>query len=165
MNEKELKRLNRSELLEMLIAQMEENEQLRQELDEIKAERNKKEVILDNAGSIAEAALQLNGVFEAAQAACQQYIDNIRQLNEKTETDCTKMKEESCAEAERMLAEAERQRTDRDRETESVCAEMIQKAKRESQKYWEDVSEKLEAYYAAHTGLRELLAVPTSGRE
>ena len=37
-----------------------------------------RQIRLEQAGSIAEAALKLNGVFEAAQAACNQYLENIR---------------------------------------------------------------------------------------
>lgn len=38
-----------------------------------------KEKVIDEAGSVADAALQLNGVFEAAQHAADQYLYNIRQ--------------------------------------------------------------------------------------
>ena len=38
-------------------------------------ERN---VLLGEAGSIAEAALRIQGVFEAAQAAADQYLDSVR---------------------------------------------------------------------------------------
>ena len=49
---------------------------------------------IDDAGSIAEAALQVNGVFEAAQKACEQYIDNIKNLSKRQEVICDqKMKE------------------------------------------------------------------------
>ena len=39
-------------------------------------------ILLGQAGSIAEAALRLNGVFEAAEAAAQQYLENVRRLAE-----------------------------------------------------------------------------------
>lgn len=37
---------------------------------------------LENAGSIAEAALRLNGVFEAAQKAAEQYLMNVKRIGE-----------------------------------------------------------------------------------
>ena len=37
---------------------------------------------MEKAGSIAEASLMLNGVFEAAQAAVDQYLENIIGTNE-----------------------------------------------------------------------------------
>ena len=33
--------------------------------------------MIENSGSIAEAALKLSGIFEAAQAAADQYLENI----------------------------------------------------------------------------------------
>ena len=59
---------------------MEENERLRQELDEAQAECAKRQIILENAGSIAEAALQLNEVFEAADRAAKQYLESVRKM-------------------------------------------------------------------------------------
>ena len=79
MTEKELKRLSRSELLEMLIGQMEENEKLKIELEQAREQVNSRQIAIDRAGSIAEAALALNGVCDAAQAAAAQYLENIQQ--------------------------------------------------------------------------------------
>ena len=78
MTDKELRRLSRRELLEMLIMQMEENEKLSQELETAQEMLRKREIVIERAGSIAEAALALNGVFEAAQAAADQYMENIK---------------------------------------------------------------------------------------
>ena len=73
MTDKDLKRLRRDELLEMLIAQSKRTEQLERELEEARAALQSRDIFLEEAGSIAEAALRINGVFEAAQAAAQQY--------------------------------------------------------------------------------------------
>lgn len=78
MTDKELRHLNRSELLQMLITQGEENRRLKEELEEARKQLEHREITLSNAGSIAEAALQLNGVFEAAQKAAQHYLDSIK---------------------------------------------------------------------------------------
>ena len=81
MTDKELKRLSRSELLKMLIMQIEANEQLRRQLKQMQAKLDDRRIIMERAGSIAEAALQLNGIFEAAQAAAEQYLDSVRMLS------------------------------------------------------------------------------------
>ncbi len=78
MTDKELKRLKRVDLLELLIAQSRENERLRAELEETRSKLEAKELALKQAGSIAEAALQLNRVFEAAQAAADQYVLSVK---------------------------------------------------------------------------------------
>ncbi len=56
--------------------------------DTLEAERTKRSIELKEAGSIAEAALRLNGVFEAAQKAADQYLYNIRLSKEGTGERC-----------------------------------------------------------------------------
>lgn len=80
MTDKELKRLSRTELLAMLLEQVKENEKLQARLGELQAQLDEKKILIDEAGSIAEAALKLNGVFQAAEAAAAQYLDNVRRL-------------------------------------------------------------------------------------
>ncbi len=78
MTEKELKRLTRMELLEMLIDQSREVERLRSELEETKKALEDKRIAIESSGSLAEAALALSGVFEKAQEAADLYIANIK---------------------------------------------------------------------------------------
>ena len=84
MTEKELRRLSRRELLEMLITRTMENERLTEELQQARKELSDRELIQDRAGSMAEAALQLNGVFEAADRAAREYLENIRRMAEES---------------------------------------------------------------------------------
>ena len=78
--DKELRRLSRKELLRMLIAQMEENEKLKSRLKEAQAELSDRKIIAQRAGTMAEAALRLNGIFEDADRAAKQYLENIRRM-------------------------------------------------------------------------------------
>ena len=78
MTPKELRLLRRSDLMEMLLELSQENRELRRELEDAKRQLQDRTIRIREAGSLAEAALQLNGVFEAAQAACQQYEENLR---------------------------------------------------------------------------------------
>lgn len=84
MTEKELRRLSRRELLEMLITRTIENERLTEELQQARKELSDREFIQDRAGSMAEAALQLNGVFEAADRAAREYLETIRRMAEES---------------------------------------------------------------------------------
>lgn len=79
----QLKKLSRADLLELLLAESNENEQLRAQLDEANRKLASRELELEQAGSLAEAALRLNGVFEAADRAAQQYMENVRLLAER----------------------------------------------------------------------------------
>ena len=58
MTDKELRRLSRSELLEMLIAQTEENSQLKIRLEQAEAQLRDRRIEIAKAGSLAEAAPQ-----------------------------------------------------------------------------------------------------------
>ena len=78
MTEKELRKLNRYELLEMLLAQSRKMERLERELAEANEKLNKRQRIVASSGTMAEAALRLNGVFEAADHAAEEYLSNIR---------------------------------------------------------------------------------------
>ena len=107
MTERELRRLSRTDLLELLLAQRKENEQLRCILDETQAQLADRTIKIDNAGSIAEASLQLSGIFTAAQDSCQYYMENIKLLSERQSTVCRQMEEETKEKCDRMVAEAE----------------------------------------------------------
>ena len=78
MTDKELHRLSRKELLEMLLAQIQENEKLKEELCRAERQLSDRRLLQENAGSMAEAAMRLNAVFEAADRAAQQYLENVR---------------------------------------------------------------------------------------
>lgn len=94
MTDKELKRMSRAELLELLIEQMEENEQLRRKLDKALLLLKDRQIRLQKAGSIAKAALELNKVFEAADAAAKQYVESVcRLVDEKAENTEEKKRE------------------------------------------------------------------------
>lgn len=81
MTRKELRRLSRAELLEMLIEQEEELNACKEQLAKAQAELANRRIQIANAGSVAEAALQLSGIFEAAQRACDLYTENVRKNN------------------------------------------------------------------------------------
>ena len=77
MKNNEFRRLNRRELLELLIAQIEENERLRQQLEDAHKELNDRRIKIANAGSLAEAALLLSDVFQAVDEAASLYLENL----------------------------------------------------------------------------------------
>jgi uncharacterized protein with PIN domain len=66
----------------MLLKMRRENDSLRQELEETKQKLEDRVILTENAGSIAEAALQLNLVFETAQKAADQYLMNVKRLSD-----------------------------------------------------------------------------------
>jgi len=87
MTDQELKKLRRSDLLELLIAQEKENEQLRGQVAQLEKRLADRTIDLEQAGSIAEASLKIHGVFQAAQEAAAQYLENIQRLSGQLEKD------------------------------------------------------------------------------
>ena len=62
MIEKDLKKLRRAELLEIMLDQSYEIDQLRKRVKELEEQLEDRKIIIENAGSIAEASLQLTRV-------------------------------------------------------------------------------------------------------
>ncbi|MBQ3087339.1 MAG: hypothetical protein IJC45_08385 [Clostridia bacterium] len=178
MTNKELRKMGRSELLQILILQMEENEALRRKLEAATEELESRQLAVGNAGSLAEAALQINGVFAAAEAAAEQYLDNVRtsslsapstvmavasegaRQRHKTQEECRRMREECRTECENMRAscmrECENMRASCMRECEQMRAQakadgekMLAHFKEESRKIYESAAA---AYKAAKQG-------------
>ena len=82
---KKIKKLKRIELLEILLAQSKRIDELEEELAETKHQLASKRIKIREIGTLAEASLQLNQIFEDADAAARQYLHNIRRLNRMAE--------------------------------------------------------------------------------
>lgn len=78
MTDKKLRRLSRRALLELLVEQTRRGEELQEELDSVRAELESRRIVAAEAGTLAEAALRLNGVFAAADRAARQYLENLK---------------------------------------------------------------------------------------
>ena len=143
MTDRELQKLKRVELLQLLVEQSRELDALRQELAQARRELEARELQLQEAGSIAEASMQLNGVFEAAQRAADQYLESIRYQSEHMEEKCAAMEEATRLRCDQMLKEAEA---------------TVQQAQKDSDECWRDVKGKLEDYLRQQTALQGLLS-------
>lgn len=103
---KKLRRLSRAELLELLLAESRETERLRQKLEMAEAALADRHIRMDAAGDLAHAVLEINGVMKATQAAAQQYLDNIAQMQLETEEKCRQLLAKAQADAERIRCHA-----------------------------------------------------------
>ena len=82
MTRKELQKMGRRELIVLLLEISNENDRLRTQLGDAQRRLASREIRIKRAGSIAEAAMELNHVFEAAQSAANQYLENIKRNTE-----------------------------------------------------------------------------------
>ncbi len=77
MDDRELSKLKRVELLERLVALSEENDKLRNEKNELEEKLQDRRIAYRETGNLAEAALKISGIFEAADNAAELYLENI----------------------------------------------------------------------------------------
>ena len=172
MEQKDLKKLGRKELLELLLIQTRRTEELEKKVEEVTAECEEKiakmqeklddrSLTVEKAGSIAEAAMKVNTVFEDAQRAADDYIANIKARLFTTEERILKAETESAAKIARAEQESKRKCDRMLAETTQTCEDMVTIAKEKADSYWLEVESKLNSYYETHKGLREMLAIFT----
>ena len=157
MTDRELKKLRHSDLLELLVAQEKENEQLRIQVKTLENQLVDRKIELEKAGSIAEASLQINGVFQAAQDAAAQYLENIQRLSEHQEEVCRKMEEESRLASQQRMSETEDACRRMEEETRKKCQDLLSSAENDAQQYWSDAQQRMDDYCAAHEELQRFL--------
>lgn len=91
MNNKELKKLSRKDLLEIILAQTNRIEDLETENKKLTTELNSKKIDIESSGSLAEAVVKLSGIFDLAQKTADEYVNLVKVNTKKQET---KMKKE-----------------------------------------------------------------------
>ena len=130
-----------------------ENETLVQQLSSRDAEIARleeqladKTLRINKAGSIAEAALSLNGMFEAAEASCIQYVENIRRLDARQ----AQVREE-------LLAETRRECQQMRDQTRADCDKLREETDAAVEAQWAQISGRLLNLYDSHQGLMELV--------
>lgn len=142
MEEKDLRKLSRTELLELLISQTRRVEALEAQLAEARGQLEQRQIAIDRAGTLAEAALQLNGVFDAAEKAAAQYLENIERLSGRQQRVCDAMEAAAQERARVILEEAEAAARAREEKCDA---------------YERALTDRLQRFYDQHPGLKEQL--------
>ncbi len=168
MNVKELKSLSRGDLLELLLAQTERVEQMEAELADAKKRAEARDIIIERSGTLAEAAMQINRVWQAADQAAAQYLSNVLRMHDEQleklrelERDYARREKELVGETVLKCETMERETLEKcrklEQEAKTYYDETVQKAKAESKAYWDQVYSKLEQYCSAQESLKALL--------
>ena len=126
MADRELRHMRRTELVEIIFALKQSEDALKAENAALKTQLEERQIRLDKAGSIAQAALELNHVFEAAQAAADDYLASVRAADHDTDA----LRAQAQAEAAQILAQAQAEADQRKAQTERECCEMTEAAQR-----------------------------------
>lgn len=80
MQNKELRRMSRKDLLEILVEQQKIIEKLELRISEYEEDEKRNRIAIDNAGSIAEAVVSLSDIFDHAQSVADRYLCEIENL-------------------------------------------------------------------------------------
>ncbi len=119
MSDKPLDNLSKDELIALV-------QSLQQQLES-------RVLVMEEAGSIARAAMELNGVFLASQRAADQYLESAESMQARRE-----------AEYYRRLAEAEQQAQVMLMETQNQCRSLLVRAQQGADYYWAELQKKVQ---------------------
>lgn len=157
MTDKELRRLNRAELLQLLVEKSRQNDELQEQLRQANEKLSSRQILLENAGSIAEASIQLNGVFSAAQQAADEYLENIRTLSGRQQSICQRQEQQSKERCEKMLSETQQRCQELEQSTRTRCEQMTQQAEKKSAAVWNEAKLRLDRLLEQQAGLNRIL--------
>ena len=106
MTDKEFKQLSRAQLIDIIYQLQLKIEDITEQNDSLEKALKDKRIRIDNAGNIAQAALEINECFSSAQNAAEQYLNEIKAIRKETEEECEKLLAAARAEAEKIIADA-----------------------------------------------------------
>ena len=139
MTERELRAMNRVQLIDEALRLMCENEDLRDKLAEIK-KRNADKPAAEPApepgtapGTLADTAAAVSGILNAAQMTADTYLADIARMKAEQEATCA-----------RLISEAEEKCREMERGTQERCRAIYDKANREAAERWGDLAKRLE---------------------
>jgi len=133
MTDRQLRKASRTDLLKLLLEEKRARDDLQQQLAELEAQLQQRQITIDQSGTLAEAALKLSGIFDAAESACQYYTENIRSLSGRQEEICRRMEQES----------------------REKCDRMLEQAKQMVKVYWDEYTEKCNRYMKTMEHVRQ----------
>ena len=81
MQQKDLHKLGKTDLLTLIYKQEKQIQKLTKEIEDLNQQLENRTIQMKEAGSIAEASLKINKIFEAAQQAADEYLESIKEVN------------------------------------------------------------------------------------
>ena len=153
MTDKELKRLGRAELIDIIYELQKQSDEKDAQMEKMQTVIDERTLRISKAGSIAEAAISVNGVFEAAQAAADQYLASIREA----EAEQASKQEEAERQQQKILKEANRQAEETILMAKGQAQSIVEKAEAQAAKKWEAFERRANELIQAHEELQVLL--------
>lgn len=107
MTDKEFKRLNRAQLVEIIYELQLEQKQLIEEKEKLEKQLNEQRIEIQKAGSIAQATVGLTHIFEVAQETADKYLAEVYRSTIPVIQQRDEILSEAKQKAEQMIKEAE----------------------------------------------------------
>lgn len=124
MAEKDIRKLRRSELIEIIYQLKKSEQNLQTQVEALQSQLLDRTMKMEEAGSIAEAALLLSDVFSSAQTAADTYVAEVKSRYAQAEAECSNMISQAKKEAEAILREANRQKDSIEQQCQASRAEL-----------------------------------------
>lgn len=106
MTDKEFRKLKRGDLIAIIYEYQKKQEELVKEIGELRAQLESKNLKISKAGSIAEAVVGLDLLFETAQKTADDYIEQVRLANEEAEQKAAEIIKQAEKEAAEIVSKA-----------------------------------------------------------
>lgn len=152
-NEIELKRLSRVELLEIIYELQKQHEETTIQMEQMQAELDTRKRNIRKSESIAEAAICINGVMEAAQAAADQYLVSVKAatVGLESQLDAVEKRRQT------ILQEAEEQAAETIRGAQREAKKIIAEAEDIAEEKLANVEKQAKELLAAHDDLQSFM--------
>ena len=157
MTDKDLKKLRREDLIEVILQLQKEEQQLNEKLETAQKQLNDKNLRISESGSIAEATARLNGLFEAAQATADDYVAQVRLKNADAEAQRETMLAEATQKADQLVKDASGKADRILSDAEAKADVQRRQAEEETQRRWETFQSEAQKLISAHAELEALL--------
>lgn len=127
MTDREFKRLSRAQLIDIIYQLQLKQEELTADNQRLAKALADKRIRVNKAGNIAEAALEIHNVMQAAQDAAAQYLEEIRLMRIEAEKECQRLLENAQQQADAIVSQAKNPHPSYDSAVEAIMKEYGQK--------------------------------------
>ena len=143
--EKELRKMSRVELIEIIYALEQSEEKLQKEKEELENQLSERRILLSEAGSIAEAAMGLSRIFQTAQETADQYLNSVAAMQVDSGKKAKMLISDAKQQAENTLAEAKTQAETMLAETQNQTEIMLAEARNQAESTVSEAQSRAEA--------------------
>lgn len=78
-----IKKLNKKQLLELLLDVTRENEELKKKISQLEKEMNEQTILLSESGSIVEVNIKVKGILDVIENSTLKYIESKNKIKQK----------------------------------------------------------------------------------